>query len=1181
MKLKFTNQLWLILGCLLAGTVGFAQQQNQLDIATEHVRTHFEEWGLTAQDIDGMTVNDMYTDPSTGITRVYFLQRYRGIPVHNAIQNLSIAPDGRVFHVGKRFISNIADKVNTVVPVLSADQAVHKLLEELGISAEPLRIARKISDTEFIFEKGNLSQEDIKVKLSYQYYRDLLLLAWDVSLEPVKSSDMWSVRIDAVTGSILDKANWTVYCKVNGSAFSRIDDDCAAQSEQIHQDLSYAFSAGSATYNVWPSPSESPKHGPRTLVTDPHDLNASPYGWHDTNGEEGPEYTITRGNNAHAYEDSGNQNGSANNEPDGGDDLIFDFDFDESWEPLQYREAATVNLFFWNNVMHDFSYSYGFTEAAGNFQQNNYGNGGAGNDYVRAEAQDGSGTNNANFSTPGDGSSPRMQMYLWNSSSESYLVVNEPSSVAGNVPTRLGDSAWGAGSIPGDIPVTAEVIIVDDGVPNQYTSDGCEDILNGDEINGKIALIDRGGCDFAFKALNAQNNGAIGVIICDIIGGSATSGMGGGTYGPQVHIPSVLIPFENCQTIRQFAGSGLIATLQAPQIGGPLQLDGDLDNGIIAHEYGHGISNRMTGGPSASNCLGNAEQMGEGWSDFFSLVTTVRPGDTETTKRGVGTYAFGQDTDGGGIRNYPYTTDMSVNPWTYAGVAANQEVHDVGEIWATMLWDLYWKLTNEYGWDEDLYYGTGGNNLAIRLVFEGMKNQPCQPGFVDGRDAILKADSILYGGANQCLIWKVFGRRGVGLSASQGSSNNAGDQVEAFDIPCECRNSLSISKSVTDFINAGEEIEVRIDVSNCKVDPVSNIKVFDEIPGGTTFKAGSSNIPATAQGNSLTFNLGDMPYGSEQTITYTLTTASDNFSIRYFLDDIPSDLDDSNWEFDKSGDVNANNIWSIQDAIAHSPEFAWNSESTDLEAIQTLELIVPWKAIGNRPTLRFFHRYETEAGADGGVVEVKDKNEISWSQVGAKMLRNGYSGALQYTTFAFPLDGFSGNSGNDFKATYIDLSEWSGKEVVVRFRYGTDDNTGAGLLGWIIDDVEYLDLVSYNGQACAVSDQGDNICAFAPEEGAIVESQIVSGTVERLQDLSVILFPNPAKNMLNFAFTSEKQQDITISLFTTDGREVMSRAKNIYGNQQVALNVSSLPGGLYFAKISTGKETIAKKVIIE
>src|SRR4029077_12352634 len=80
-----------------------------------------------------------------------------------------------------------------------------------------------------------------------------------------------------------------------------------------------------------------------------------------------------------------------------------------------YQSAAITNLFYWNNVLHDIHAQYGFTEVAGNFQTKNTSNQGLGNDPVQADAQDGSGTNNANFATPPDGQSGRMQMYLFNS----------------------------------------------------------------------------------------------------------------------------------------------------------------------------------------------------------------------------------------------------------------------------------------------------------------------------------------------------------------------------------------------------------------------------------------------------------------------------------------------------------------------------------------------------------------------------------------------------------------------------------------------------------------------------------------------------------------------------------------------------------------------------------------------
>jgi hypothetical protein len=216
--------------------------------------------------------------------------------------------------------------------------------------------------------------------------------------------------------------------------------------------------------------------------------------------------------------------------------------------------------------------------------------------------------------------------------------------------------------------------------------------------------------------------------------------------------------------------------------------DSDLDLGVMAHEYTHGISNRLTCGPSNSNGLSNAEQMGEGWSDFVGLAFTAKKGDVGSQSRGVGNWLNGQTAADDGIRTYPYSTNMTINPHTYANLAkaANgiqTPVHYTGEIWCAMLWDMYWEFVDKYGFDEDLYNGKGGNNMAVQLVFDAMKLQPCGPGFTDARDALLMADENRNGGANAGLIWKAFARRGLGYNAAQGSPNNCADGEENFELP--------------------------------------------------------------------------------------------------------------------------------------------------------------------------------------------------------------------------------------------------------------------------------------------------------------------------------------------------------------------------------------------------------------
>ena len=100
-----------------------------------------------------------------------------------------------------------------------------------------------------------------------------------------------------------------------------------------------------------------------------------------------------------------------------------------------------------------------------------------------------------------------------------------------------------------------------------------------------------------------------------------------------------------------------------------------------------------------------------------------------------------------------------------------------------MLYDIYLDMIDVYGFDKDIYNGKGGNNKALQLVIMGLKLQPCSPGFVDARNAIIAADSILYGKANYELLWKAFARRGLGASADQKSSNSRSDGVQAFDLP--------------------------------------------------------------------------------------------------------------------------------------------------------------------------------------------------------------------------------------------------------------------------------------------------------------------------------------------------------------------------------------------------------------
>ena len=181
-----------------------------------------------------------------------------------------------------------------------------------------------------------------------------------------------------------------------------------------------------------------------------------------------------------------------------------------------------------------------------------------------------------------------------------------------------------------------------------------------------------------------------------------------GGADPTITIPSVMIGLDDGTLFK--ANVPLDATVATEPAASP-DRDSDIDAGVIAHEYGHGVSNRLTGGPatwavSPTTAWTTPEQMGEGWSDWFGITLTTHPSDTATTARGMGTYVTFQPADGDGIRPTPYTTDMTVNPSTYASVADTVNIsqpHGIGYVWNTMLWEMYWNLVDRHGYNANVY----------------------------------------------------------------------------------------------------------------------------------------------------------------------------------------------------------------------------------------------------------------------------------------------------------------------------------------------------------------------------------------------------------------------------------------------------------------------------------------------
>ena len=1153
-------------------------------LGRDYVDRKIEVWKLTKADLVDLQVTDYHSVPSTGAHHLYLTQRYRGIPITDALVNLTISNDDKIYESGHRLIGHLAKKINSTTPFISAEDALSQAIQYLGLDATNLpRLLENPSPNISIYEGGAISEERIKIQLKYIMDGvQNLRLSWQLAIRRLDNSDFPSLHIDALNGTILNNHNYTHYCKFDSpNPYGRLleNRNCTHDHHSITNQENTTLTAGS--YRVFPLPVESPAHGNRGLVSDPDDAVGSPFGWHDNNGSTGAEFTITRGNNVHAYQDSDGNNVSSMDEPNGGNNLIFDFNFNLNNTPTQNQNAVVTNLFYATNAIHDIAYRYGFDESAGNFQQNNYGNGGLQNDYVLAEAMDGDAFNNAQWSAGAEGSRGRLEMFLWNRDAGGQRVVNvsSPAIAAGLYNAGLANF----GPAISDTPVSGQVVIVDDGINNPLSSDGCEsNFINGDELNGKIALVDRGGCDFELKTSYAESYGAIAVIICDF--NPEPAAVLGVPSIPNPNIPTVRIGSIDCEKIRVHAGSGLQVSLALPPPTGPAFLNGSVDNGTIIHEYTHGITNRLTGGASNNFCLDNNEQMGEGWSDFFALALTATSDDVGSESRGISTFLQRESNDGKGIRDFPYSTDMNINPYTYKDIGNARIPHGVGAVWSSMLWDLHWAMVEEYGFSSDFYNGNLGNNRAIQLVMDGLKMQPCDPGFVDARNAILQANQIRYGGENQRLIWEVFARRGLGFSADQGS-NNGVDAFEAYDLPELLVEELKISKRSTPTIDAGDVFNIFLEVYNHKNETLTDVIVSDILPEGLTFTGLTNAQEVVLNGNTLAFSLGDMAYRDSISIIYQVQSSPDLFSLQKEF--YPTDnLSDFEIVPVQPNDVEAL-WWTLSTLDSYTGTFSWYINNTAAESRQHLVLREPANVFGQRPALRFYHKYKTEPGIDGGIVEITtaaNPEGAPFDLLDNKMIRNGYPSFVQYTTFIIPeLEAFTGDS-DGWIPTYVDLSAYQNESVYLRFNFATSDGgvpAGGGF--WFIDDVELLDLFSYNGEACARSAEGDEACTTIGQGGIIVESQLSTSTDQvEPTGWNYRVFPNPAQDFLTVELTIAQSSPLDISLYSISGGLIQNKSLTVgAGRIQTQLDLRGVAAGFYFLEVMTKNGKGVRKVVVK
>ncbi len=782
-----------------------------VDAAREHLRANAGAYFLRASEVDGAVLKHVH-DTGRGAIIVKFVSRPGGIEVWG--EELNVVMDRRLRLVGMTGYLSTPDSAASLFSgasgftarakvssfVLDHSSAVaaaygdltgtplgagafqengvvrgdyHGVTLRAGVSTpSPLSFPGRARQVLF-HEPG---------KLVPAYYVEV------ASPDPLaRSLDYYSYVISARDGKVLVRTNLSQ----RATAFTyRVWADSAGN----HQPMISPVGNGET-----PAPGDAPQPGyvlPAAVARNDVSVTTGPISTGDPWLADGATETI--GNNVHAYTDLGGEDGlqPSPNGPDYTANTSSANAFQYAWSDadgantsVDQNKAAITQLFYMVNWLHDWYYDNGFDEAAGNAQANNFGRGPAAGDQdpIFAETNDFTGTDNANMWTPADGSPPRMQMYVFDGPSNVVALSTTPTLAFpdGSVVSM----AQGARNFD----VTADVV-------KASPAAACSPLTNAAQVAGKIVLIARGGdnggaaCGFDQKQINAIAAGAVGILIWNKTNGAFGPGFGTGSVTP---VGNLFIDNAHGQALDTAVGAG---TVTAHMSRASKDLDGALDMGVVAHEWGHYIQHRLIAAGAQDSQQGAG--MGEGWSDFHALLFMVRQGqDTGSNANwmgayGVGNYVsltFNDDERWFGIRRATYSADPAKNHTTfkYIGEAVDgstvnfpflgtaqdnpAEVHATGEIWAAMLFDCYVSMLQNHPFAE-------AQNTMKDYIVASYKVTPAFPTFVEARDALLQvvaANSL----EDYDRFGKAFANRGLGIGAvapDRSDPNNAG-VVESFD----------------------------------------------------------------------------------------------------------------------------------------------------------------------------------------------------------------------------------------------------------------------------------------------------------------------------------------------------------------------------------------------------------------
>jgi uncharacterized protein (TIGR03437 family) len=812
---------------------------------------------LTGAEVDSLREARRYLTGHNGVTHLTLQQQVGGIDLFQSAYTVHVDREGAVIAASGELIPGAARAGNITQPKIRALEALRSAAGHAGAEikeAPQQRLSASSADARQEFAAGQSFGRDVRARLVYfPLATDQARLAWEFVIWMRGTPDVYLILIDAERNNLLYRQNLTDYeqnpLQPHGLVYTgdspRPDSPHNSDAPPVveRQDLPFQsapfngsaiFKRNDPHYDWW---NGKPATGLVSNNTDVHLDRDSLFDQPDL-----PRLTSPIGN--------------------------FSFPIDLEAEPLAAanQKAAQVNIFYWINRYHDILYSFGFNEAAGNFQTDNFGLGGEGGDMVMGDVQDSGGINNANFATPPDGQPGRVQMYLWN--------------------------------------------------------------------------------------------------------------------------------------------------LASPQ------LDGSFDQQVILHELTHGVSNRLIGNGDGLNSF-QSRGLGEGWSDFFSLALLSEENDDPDAAYPVGQYVFNNYARG--IRRYPYSTDMQVDPLTFGSLGPFL-VHDAGEIWCTTLWEMRALLIKQYGFRE-------GQRQSLQLAVDGMKLTPSSPTFIDARDAILLADRVNNRGANQCLLWKAFAKRGLGIYADT-LNPEAYEAIESFETAPTCNPTAALRLDKRSYVD-NETVRITLGDSNARTPvmvTVTSSRTGDQerirlepeasLPGSYVgmirledgyVRMGDGRLQGSDEAGDqidVAYLDGRTGEGGSQRIT---TSAAWTREL-VILDD---DVERGNQYWLHEG------TWTITSELYGSPTHSWRvTNSGDPLHIDRLFMTSPPLDLTGltEVTLSFSQNRQLRGGVSYGVVEFSLDDGASWLE--AKALTNRDDG---FTTMKLSLPGLEGQANARLRFELIDF----------------------------------------------------------------------------------------------------------------------------------------------------------------